>query len=174
MTHGLLAVFDTPDALLEAARLARAAGYRQLDAYTPFPVEGLAELLDFSAHRIGWLTLGGGLLGGGGAYLLMWWSATIAFPYEVGGRPPNSWPAFIPITFELTVLGAALASLIGMFWLNGLPALYHPIFNAPAFALASRDRFFLCIRATDPAFEPERTREFLVSLAPSAVEAVDA
>lgn len=162
--YGLMAEFDTPQALLIATRRAYAEGYRKMDAYTPFPIEELAEALGFHRNRLPLLVLIGGICGALGGYGLLYWTSVIDYPLNVGGRPFHSWPAFIPITFETTVLCAALAAVLGLLALNGLPMPYHPVFNAPNFALASRNRFFLCIEAIDPSFEPERTRRFLSEL----------
>jgi hypothetical protein len=170
--YGLLAEFDNPDELLRAVRAARQAGYRKMDAYTPFPVEGLAEALDFHHTRVPLLIFIGGLVGCIGGFYMQYWCAAISYPVNVGGRPLNSWPAFIPVTFELTVLCAALAAVVGMLALNGLPMPYHPVFNVPRFALATRDRFFLCLEAADPQFDREATREFLVGLQPREVSEV--
>jgi hypothetical protein len=172
--YGLLAEFKTPEELLEAARRARAAGYRRIEAYAPFPVEGLVEAVGSYKDHMPLITLIGGVLGGGGGYFMQWYSAVIAYPINLGGRPYHSWPSFIPVTFELTVLGAALFAVIGMLALNGLPKLYHPLFNVADFGLAARNRFFLCLRRTDPRYEPEETRQFLVSLGPLAVTEVPA
>lgn len=170
--YGLVATFDRPEAILEAARRVRADGYRRVEAFTPFSVKGLAELVGFEENPVPILTLFGGLLGGLGAYFMQWYSAVVDFPLNVAGRAPHSWPAFIPITFELTVLSAATTALISMFWLNGLPRPHHPIFGAGCFQLATRDRFFLCVRATDPHFDAAHTRLFLESLGPLLVEEV--
>ena len=163
-TYGLLAEFRTEAELLQAVRQARAEGFRRIDAYTPFPVEGLAEALGHRHTRVPLIALLGGIVGGLGAYFLQYWISAIDYPINVGGRPLNSWPAFIPVTFELTVLGAALAAVLGMLALNGLPMPYHPVFHVPRFALASRDRFFLCIESTDRKFDRHATRRFLESL----------
>jgi hypothetical protein len=170
--YGLMAEYTAPEAILEAAERAYAEGYRRMDAYTPYPVEGLAEAIGFTRNRIPLIVLIGGLLGGAGAYFMMWFSATIHYPINVGGRPLHSWPAFIPITFELTVLGAALAAVLGMLGLNGLPMPHHPVFNVPGFALASRNRFFLCIQSDDPKFDLAGTRRFLEGLGPKSVSEV--
>ncbi len=167
--YGLMAEFDSPEALVAATRYAHAAGYRKMDAYTPFPVEGLAEALDFHRTWIPFIVLLGGIIGCVGGYLLQYYVAVIAYPVDVGGRPLNSWPAFVPVTFEMTILVAALFAVLGMFALNGLPMPYHPVFNVPRFALATQDRFFLVIEATDPNFEHEATRRFLESLSPREV-----
>jgi Alternative complex III, ActD subunit len=171
--HGLLAEFHEPNELIAAARRAHEAGYRHLDAYTPFPIEELAEAIDVHHNRLPLLVLIGGILGGLSGYLLQYYTAAIAYPINVGGRPFNSWVSFIPVTFEMTVLGAALCAVFGMLALNGLPMPYHPVFNEPRFALASRDRFFLCIEATDPLFDREGTRRFLERSAPRMISEVD-
>lgn len=163
--YGLLAEFTDSDALIRAARSAYAAGYRQMNAYTPFPLEGLREALGQKRSRLPVIVLSGGVLGGGLAYFMMYYASVISYPINVGGRPLHSWPAFLPITFELTVLGASLAAFLGMLGLNGLPHPHHPLFEVPEFSLASRDRFFLCIEAGDPQFNTIQTRQFLESLA---------
>ncbi|MFO1465670.1 MAG: DUF3341 domain-containing protein [Steroidobacteraceae bacterium] len=167
--YGLLAELPTADALLEAVRRARAAGYRDVEAYTPFSVDGLAEALQLPPSRVPLITLAGGLVGGVGAFFLQWYSAVIDYPIDSGGRPLNSWPAFIPATFELAVLGAALAAFVGLLIMNGLPRLRHPLFEVEEFHLASRSRFFLCIRGSDPAFTPQGTREHLLACSPVQV-----
>jgi hypothetical protein len=171
--YGLLAEFETTDALVEAARRARAAGYRKMNAYTPFPVEGLSEALGQQPTRLPLIVLLGGLCGGITAYATMYYASVISYPINVGGRPLHSWPSFIPITFELTVLGASFGAFLGMLALNGLPHPHHPLFSVPAFSLASRDRFFLCIQRRDPLFQLETTRQFLESL-PARVHEVPA
>lgn len=169
---GLLAEFDTPGALLHAARQAYSEGYRKMDAYSPFPVPDLAEAIGFRRDSVPLLCLVGGLIGGCGAYILQYWINTIAFPINVGGRPMHSWPSFIPVTFEMTVLFASFGAFFGMWALNRLPQPYHPIFNSEAFAAASRNRFFLCIETADPLFELDGTREFLLRLHARLVEEV--
>jgi Protein of unknown function (DUF3341) len=171
--YGVLAEFDTPDELLAATRDARQAGYRQMDAYTPFPVEGLAEALGFQRTGLPFLVLLGGIVGGIGGYLMQYWIAAIDYPLNVGGRPLHSWPSFIPVTFELTILVAALAAVLGMLALNGLPMPYHPLFNVPRFALVTRNSFFLCIEARDPQFDRDETRRFLESVKAREVSDVE-
>jgi hypothetical protein len=161
---GLLAEFETADAVLAAARGLHAEGYRRMDAYTPFPVEGLADALGFHRNRLPAVVLAGGLLGGAGGYLLQAYAAVLDYPLNVGGRPLHSWPAFIPITFELTILCAALAAVLGMLGLNGLPMPYHPVFAVERFEHASRDRFFLLVESRDPLFEAARTMKALERL----------
>lgn len=162
--YGLMAEFDKPGQLVAAAERARKEGYHKMDAYAPFPVEGLADALGFRRTRVPLIALIGGLTGCIGGYYMQYWIAKIDYPLNVGGRPLNSWPAFIPVTFELTVLGAALFAVLGMLALNGLPMPHHPVFNAPRFALATRDRFFLCIEAADPKFDLTNTKRFLESM----------
>jgi len=171
--YGLMAEFEDVQQLIEAARRTREAGYRQYDAYTPIPVEELAEAMHAHDTRLPWLVLADGILGGLGGYALQYWTAVIDYPINIGGRPLHSWPAFIPPTFETTILGAALFCVLGMLALNGLPMPYHPVFNVPRFALSSRDRFFLCIEATDPIFHPQATRRFLERFGPREVSEVE-
>jgi hypothetical protein len=171
--YGLVAEFATPEELLEATRRARSAGYRRLEAYTPFPVHGLAEALDFHQTHIPLVVLLSGIAGGVGGYFLQYWINVLDYPLNVGGRPLHSWPAFIPVTFELTILIAALAAVFGMLALNGLPMPYHPLFNVPRFALVTRDRFFLCIEARDPQFDRIETRHFLESVAARDITEVE-
>ncbi len=168
-TYGLLAEFDDAESLVEAARHVRDAGYKSMDAYTPFPVEGLADALGFRRTRLPLLVLCGGILGGLAGFSLSYYCAAIAYPMNIGGRPLNSWPAFIPVTFEMTILIAALTVVLGMLGLNGLPRPHHPLFAVPQFTRASRDGFFLCIEARDPKFDRAATRQFLESLNPREV-----
>jgi ActD protein len=171
--HGLMAEFASPEELLAAAHRAREAGYRKMDAYSPFPIEGLAEALAFPKTRIPLLVLLGGLAGLSLGYGMEYWISVIDFPVLVGGKPYHSWPAFIPVAYELTILLASLTAAISMLALNGLPMPYHPVFNVPRFALASNDRFFLCIEATDPRFDREHTWKFLEESHPYQVSEVE-
>jgi len=170
--YGLVAEFDNPSALVNAARAAREKGYRKLDAYSPFPIEELQEALHLGRNKLPLIVLIGGILGGLTGYFLQYYVAVIDFPINVGGRPLNSWPSFIIITFELTILFGAISTVLGLLALCGLPMPYHPVFNVQRFALASRNRFFLCIEARDPLFEAEKTYEFLESLGPREVSEV--
>jgi len=170
--YGLMAEFDTADALSAATERARLSGYRKMDAYSPIPLEELSEALALPPTRLPKAVFIGGLIGGLAGYALEYWTMAVAYPINVGGRPFHSWPQFIPVTFEMTVLGSALTCFIGMWALNKLPMPYHPVFNVPAFARASTDRFFLCIEAIDPKFELEGTRNFLQSLHPLGVSEV--
>ena len=164
--YGLLAEFKTAEQILEATHRAQAEGYRLMDAYTPYPVEGLATEPNLPRTRVPFVVLTAALIGAGVGFFMQYWSMAVDYPINVGGRPYNSWPVFIPITFEVMVLIASFAALLGMLFLNGLPQPYHPVFNVPGFARASQDRFFLCIEASDPAFDPVQTRTFLESLQP--------
>jgi hypothetical protein len=170
--YGLLAEFSQPEDLLAAAAAARSAGYRRMDAYTPFPVHGLSEAIGFHHTRLPVIVLIGGIVGACLGFGLQHWYETTHYMMNVGGRPHNSWPSFIVITFETTILCAALSAVLGMLALNGLPQPYHPLFNVPSFELASRSHFFLCIEARDPKFDVEATRAFLQGLGPMAVAAV--
>ncbi len=169
---GLLAEFGKADALLDAVRRARAEGYRRIDAFSPFPVEGMAEALKLERdHRIGWLAVAGGAFGIAatlGLQVFVNWD----YPVEVGGRPLIALPAFFVVDFELMILFAVTFAILGMFLLNRLPKLHHPLFGTPRFSLASDDRFFLYIEAADPKFDPEATRTFLGGLGPATVETV--
>jgi hypothetical protein len=170
--YGLMAEFEDTAQLLDATRRARDEGYQSMEAYTPFPVAGLSELLGVRGRRLPLIVLGGGLVGAGGGLFLQWYPAVIDYPWNVGGRPFASWPNFIPIAFETTILLAAVSAVLGMLWLNGLPEPYHPVFNVPQFELASHDRFFLVIEATDPHFDRQQTREFLLGLGAASVAEV--
>ena len=170
--YGLLAEFPQPENLLAAASAAHAAGYRRMDAYTPFPVHGLSEAIGLRATRLPTIVLIGGILGACIGFGMQYWYESQHYPMNIGGRPHNSWPSFIVITFEMTILCAALSCVLGMLALNGLPQPYHPLFNVPSFELASRSHFFLCIEARDPKFDMDDTRVFLGKLRPMAIHVV--
>lgn len=171
--YGLMAEFDNRFDLIAAAKNARDAGYRSMDAFSPMPIHGLDEAIGFKDNRMSLLVLIGGLVGCFGGFGFMYWIAVIAYPMNIGGRPMYSWPAFIPIAFETTILCAAFAAVFGMLALNGLPRPHHPVFNVERFALATRNRFFLLIEARDPLFELEKTRQFLEDYHPREVTEVE-
>jgi hypothetical protein len=164
--YGLLAEFLKPEEVLAATRSARQAGYRQMDAYTPYPVEGLATELGLQSTNVPFVVLMGGLIGAAAGFFMQYYSMAINYTFNVGGRPYNSWPVYIPITFELLILVGSFSAFLGMLFLNGLPHPHHPLFNVPQFARSSQDRFFLCIEAEDPRFDRQATAEFLASLNP--------
>ena len=170
--YGVMAEFDTPGALVSATKAAVAKGYKKLDAYSPFPIEELSDALHLHKNLLPLIVLGGGLLGGTVGYLLQYFITVIYYPINIAGRPLHSWPSYIIITFELTILLASISAVFGLFALCGLPMPYHPVFNAPRFALASNDRFFLCIESTDPLFDRAKTSEFLETLEPKEVSEV--
>jgi hypothetical protein len=170
---GLLAEFSDPQELVHNTEKAWAAGYRRMDAYTPFPVHGLADALGLQRNWIPYIVLLGAIAGGVGGYFLQYYTSVIDYPIIIGGRPFHTWPAFMVITFETAVLGAAGLGLLGMLALNGLPMPYHPVFNAPRFELATGDRFFLCIMGTDPKFDREETRRFLEGLKPRSIHLIE-
>jgi Alternative complex III, ActD subunit len=171
--YGLVAEFDTQEALLEAARRVHAAGYRRTDAFSPYPIFGLADALGFHDRRLSLFTLIGGIAGLAGGYGIEYWTQVVNFPINIGGRPFHSWVAFIPPAFEATILVGAFTAGISMLLLNGLPRPYHPLFNAPRFSHATQDGFFLAIEASDPKFQADDTRAFLASLQARDVVAVD-
>jgi hypothetical protein len=171
--YGLMAEFSDPNELIVAVRHTREAGYRNYDAYTPYPIEEVSEAMGMHRNHMPLIVLIGGIVGALAGYGLQYWTSVIDYPINVGGRPLHSWPAFIPITFECTVLVAGLSAVLGMLGLNGLPMPYHPVFNVPRFALASRDRFFLCIEATDPKFDADETWGFLSRLQPRQISQVE-
>jgi hypothetical protein len=170
--HGLMAEFHAPADLVRAAHAVHAAGYRKVDAYTPYPMEEVLEALHLHHSHVPKVVLAGGLLGLAAGWGLQYWTSVVAYPLNIGGRPYNSWPAFVVPTFETTVLFASLAAVLGMLALNGLPRPHHPVFDVPGFSAASRDRFFLCIEADDPKFDREKTREFLKGLGAADVQEV--
>jgi uncharacterized membrane protein len=167
-----MAEFDNPSALVSAARAASEQGYKKLDTYTPFPIEELNDILHLHRNKLPLIVLAGGIIGGLTGFLLQYFITVIYFPINVGGRPLNSWPSYIIITFELTILFGCISAVLGMLALCGLPMPYHPVFNVPRFQSASRDRFFLCIESTDPQFDLEKTSGFLESLEAKEVSEV--
>ena len=171
-TYGLMAEFDSAQDLVAAAHKTHAAGYHKIDAYSPFPIEGLAEAIGFHKNRVPLVVLIGGLIGGLSGYALQYWVAAITYPTNVGGRPYHSWPSFIIVTFEMTILFAGLSAVFGMLALNGLPMPYHPVFNVEEFRKASENKFFLVVFSSDPNYDAARTRSFLQGLAPRMVAEV--
>jgi hypothetical protein len=171
--YGLMAEFDDVTSLVHAATKTHADGYRRVDAFTPFPVHELFDALGAHDRRVQLFVLIGGIVGAIAGFGLCYWTQVIAYPMNIGGRPHNSWPSFIPVTFEVTILVAAFTAVIGMFALNGLPMPYHPVFNVPRFSRASQDGFFLCIEAADPKFDRVKTFEFLKSLRPREINEVE-
>lgn len=167
--YGVIAEFNDPQSLLDAANATRKEGYRDIDAFSPFPIHGLAEAVGFHKSRLSMIVLAMGILGGIGGFFMCWYANVISYPLNIGGKPYNSWPAWIPITFECTILLAAFGAVFGMLALNGLPMPYHPVFNVRRFDSASRDKFFLVIQARDPMFKAEEARRFLESLGPREV-----
>ncbi len=162
--YGVMAQFDSPSTLVAAAKETYAAGYRRINGYSPFPIEELSEAIGFTRTSLPLIVLLGGIIGGLGGFFMQYWMEVIDYPINVGGKPFNSWPAFIPITFECTVLVAAFAAVLGMLALNKLPQPYHPVFNASNFALATRDSFFLVIESKDSKFDHDEVKRFLKSL----------
>ncbi len=171
--YGIMGEFNNPSDLVAAARRTYEAGYRRINGYSPYPIEELSEAIGFTRTSLPLIVLIGGILGGLGGFFMQYWMEVIDYPLNVGGKPYNSWPAFIPITFECTVLVAAFAAVLGMLVLNKLPQPYHPVFNAPNFALATRDRFFLVIEANDPRFNHDETKEFLDTVGAKNVSDVE-
>ena len=171
--YGLVAEFEQVEQLEAAADAAREAGYRTMDAYTPYPVEGLDERLGMSPTRLGWIVLAAGITGALAGFFMQWYANVVFYPLNIGGKPLNSWPNFIVITFEVTVLLSAFTAGLFMLGRNGLPRPYHPIFNTPNFEAATRDRFFLCIESRDDRFDPDETRAFLEAQGPLAVSEVE-
>jgi Protein of unknown function (DUF3341) len=171
--YGVMAEFETPKEVLDAARRTREAGYRRIDAFSPIPVEGLAEAIGFEWTALPILVFLGGLFGGSTGFGMCWYANVISYQWNIGGKPPNSWPMWIAITFELTILGAALTAVFGMLALNGLPTPHHPLFNVERFARASTDRFFLCVKARDKKFDLAETKSFLEGLHPYGVYEIE-
>ena len=170
--YGILAEFDSSTDLVYAAKAAYAAGYRKMDAYSPFPIEEASDAIGFHKSRVPLIVLLGGLLGGLSGFGLQYWINVISYPLNIGGKPYNSWPAFIVPTFEMTILFAGLAGVFGMFALNGLPMPYHPLFNVDRFSAVTRDKFFLCVEAADPKFDVVDTQRFMESLKPLSISEV--
>jgi hypothetical protein len=171
-SYGMMAEFDSAQHLVDAAQRTHGAGYRKIDAYSPFPVEELADAIGFHKNNVPLVTLIGGITGGLVGYLMQYWIAVVDYPINVGGRPYHSWPSFIIVTFEMTILFGAIAAVFGMLALNGLPMPYHPVFHVPRFAFATKDRFFLIVFASDPQYDPQGTRQFLESLEPQSISEV--
>ena len=169
--YGLMAEFSGPNEVVAAARHVHEAGYRKVDAFSPYPMEALSEALELHHSRLPLLVLLGGAAGLVAGYGLEYWVSVIEYPLNIGGKPLHSWPAFIPPAFETTILFAALTAVLGMLALNGLPEPYHPVFNAPNFALATRDRFFLAVEANDAQFDHGAVVQLLKSL--GAIEVND-
>jgi len=166
---GVLAQFADADALIETTRKTHEEGYRHVEAYSPYPIEEVSDAMDFTRTRIPMVVLVGGITGAVLGFALQYWSSVIEYPLNIGGRPLNSWPSFIPVTFEMTILVGSLSAVLGMLALNGLPRPHHPLFAVPQFDRASQDKFFLCIRATDPMFQESTTRQWLQQFSPEEV-----
>lgn len=171
--YGWMAEFAKPEQILEAARLAHEQGYRKMDAYTPFPIEGLDQALGEHKNWLPLIVLLGGIAGAVGGFTMQYYANVIQYPLIIGGKPYNSWPTFIPITFEMTILAAAAAAVFGMLALNDLPTPYHPVFSVTRFEMASRHAFFLCIESRDPQFDLKKTKTFLESLKPVGLYEVE-
>jgi hypothetical protein len=171
--YGVMAEFHSSEELIEAVHKAREAGFRNMDAYTPYPIEELSHALGHHRSKLPAIVLGGGIMGAIGGYALQYWTQVMVYPMNIGGRPYHSWPAFIVPTFETTILAAALSAVLGMFFLNGLPQPYHPVFNVPRFALASRDRYFLVIESRDPKFDRDAVHRLLTDLHATEVADVE-
>ena len=170
--YGVMAEFDSAQALVHAAKRTSEAGYQKIDAYSPFPIEGLAEAIGFHHDEVPLVVLIGAIIGGLSGYLMQWWMSAVDYPLNIGGKPPHSWPAFIVITFEMTILFGGISAVLGMLALNGLPMPYHPVFNVPRFVFASKDRFFLIIFSSDKKYDPVATRKFLEGLDARSVSEV--
>ena len=170
--YGLVAEFETPTELVNACKAAYAEGYREMDAYSPFPIEEASEAIGFHKSAVPLVVLTGGILGGLSGFLLQYWINVIAYPLNIGGKPWNSWPAFVVPTFEMTILFAGLSGMFGMFALNGLPRPYHPLFHVDQFSKVTRNRFFLCVEAIDPKFDLAGTQQFMERLKPLSISEV--
>jgi len=170
--YGLMAEFDSAQALVDAAKKTHEAGYKKIDAYSPFPIEGLAEEIGMHFDEVPLTVLIGGIIGGCTGYLMQYWMSAVDYPLNIGGKPPHSWPAFIVITFEMTILFAGISAVLGMLAFNGLPMPYHPVFNVPRFAFASKDRFFLIVFSSDKKYNPTETRRFMEGLDPKSISEV--
>lgn len=171
--YGVMAEFDTPTALVHAAKQTYAAGYRNIDTFSPFPIEESWEAIGHHDRRLSFIVLAGGIVGLLAGMGLQQWVHNVAYPINIGGKPLNSWPMFIPVAFETTILFAALSAVLGMIILNGLPQPYHPVFNVPRFEHASQDKFFLLVESTDPKFDRAGTADFLKGLNPNEVNEVE-
>ena len=171
-TYGLMAEFDNVNDVVTAARRVYGAGYRKIDAYSPFPLEELSEAIGFHKNGVALVCLIGGLLGGSAAFALQWWINNVGYPVNIGGRPLNSWPSFIIVTFEMTILFSGLSAVFGMLALNGLPMPYHPVFNVPQFERVTKDHFFIVIFSSDKNYDAAQTRKFLEDLGPISVAEV--
>src|SRR5262245_33856714 len=172
-TYGLMAEFDDTTVIVAAARRTYESGYRHINAYSPYPIEELADAIGFHHNLVPLVALVGGILGALGGFSLQYWTSAIAYPLNVGGRPLLSLPAFIPVTFECTILLASFGAFIGNLLMNRLPQPYHPAFNVPSFARASQDRFFLCVKSDDPVYNETKTRAFLGGLGAIEVSNVE-
>jgi hypothetical protein len=170
--YGLLAEFDSPTTLVRAAEQTRDAGYKKIDAYSPLPIEGLAEAIGFHHDLVPLVTLIGAIIGGTTGYLMQYWINVINYPLNIGGKPFHSWPSFIVVTFEMTILFGGISAVLGMLALNGLPMPYHPVFNVSRFAFASKDRFFLIVFSSDKKYDDVKTRQFLEGLGPKSISEV--
>jgi hypothetical protein len=170
--YGIMAEFDSAQRLLDAAKATHEAGYKKLDAYSPFPIEGLAEEIGFTHDEVPLVVLIGGIIGALTGYGMQYWMSVVDYPLNIGGKPYHSWPSFIVITFEMTILFAGISAVLGMLALNGLPMPYHPVFNVPRFAMASKDRFFLIVFSSDKKYDPTSTRQFLEGFQPRSISEV--
>ena len=172
LPYGMLAEFDHPDDCIAAIKKTRAAGYKDIDAYSPYAVGGIIDALGFKKSEIGPIMFIGGMVGAISGFCMQVWTQAIDYPLNIGGKPLISWPMFIPVTFEMMILTASLSGVFGLIALCGLPMFNHPLFNSERFGRASRDRFFLCIEASDAKYDTQATQAFLATLAPLSVEEV--